>query len=129
MSTTAETLKRPGEAFGLAVAKALTMTKYKGHQGATLDHKLRRAESHERLYWDRTERALKFARECGEKRQWAYESRDRLLGMLNETVTSHYPNGKGGCRCGAQKCDLMMILENRWVRERLSDFRERQQAA
>jgi hypothetical protein len=100
----------------------------KHHQGSTLEKRAQRAESHASKYWDRTEAAVRIAYECGEKMQHAYGSRDRLLGMLNPLTASHYPNGKSGCACGAKDCDLMQLLEDSWVRGRLSDFRERQAA-
>jgi hypothetical protein len=98
------------------------------HQSFTVPVLLARDQSHLKIWHERVELALGLARQWHGKMKTAYASRDRLLGMLNDKADFHYPNGKGGCACGAKECDLMRILENSWVRERLNDYRDRQAA-
>lgn len=97
------------------------------HRGVDGRMKLRRAEEHERELWGRLQAVRAKANEMQEQRNAAFRSRDRAIGMLNKIRNFHEPSGtRGGCRCGVGNCQTLLIVENPWLTDRISDWVARQ---
>src|SRR3954451_2670606 len=86
------------------------------HQGETLTIVARREADHAALYrqalHDAPDDVLLARRERDHLRDRmtsAYETRERLVGVLSRIEDLHHPRGKG-CSCGKRRCGVIDLL-------------------